>query len=451
MKKLLKISLTLVITVILVTGIIMPEIIMGTPASTAVGNWYQQFLPNLNGAQVTDMTFIDSLTGYIVTSIGGSNSNILKTTNGGDSWTVKFTHTQAFVKVKFINANTGFTNAFTTIFKTTNAGENWTPINLPGIFGDDMFVLNQDTIWLAMSETFTGGVYRTTNGGSSWDHQLNIGSLNPTNVYFYNGTTGYISYNGGGAYVRRTTNSGVNWTVNVNGEGFTDMHFADALTGYRSYGTMKKTTDGGLSWVNQVLPSGGMINLSQIVRFSVLNKDTIFAVGGRIGYPNNQMRGMIYRTINGGGNWTFQVPDTAYNIFIFNFIKFTSKLNGWAYSGGMNNLHTTTGGDPVWLTAIEQISCEVPKEFMLYQNYPNPFNPVTNIGFRIAGFGLVTLTIFDITGREAITLINEELRAGEYKTDWNAFSYSSGVYFYRLTVTSGKEVFTDTKRMVLIK
>ncbi|MBE2219879.1 MAG: T9SS type A sorting domain-containing protein, partial [Ignavibacteria bacterium] len=85
------------------------------------------------------------------------------------------------------------------------------------------------------------------------------------------------------------------------------------------------------------------------------------------------------------------------------------------------------------------------------QNYPNPFNPVTNIGFRIVDFGFVTITVFDVTGKEITKLINTDLKAGEYNIDWNASAYSSGVYFYKLTVTAGREVFTDTKKMVLIK
>ena len=92
-----------------------------------------------------------------------------------------------------------------------------------------------------------------------------------------------------------------------------------------------------------------------------------------------------------------------------------------------------------------------PANFLLEQNYPNPFNPTTNIGFRIAGFGLVTLKIFDITGREIATIINEELRAGGYKTDWNASVYSRGLYVYNLTVKKSKEVFSETRKMVLVK
>ena len=75
-------------------------------------------------------------------------------------------------------------------------------------------------------------------------------------------------------------------------------------------------------------------------------------------------------------------------------------------------------------------------EFNLQQNYPNPFNPKTNIGFRIAnlpdgkaGFGFVTLKVFDVLGREVATLVNEEKPAGSYEVEFNASSLSSGIYF----------------------
>jgi hypothetical protein len=90
---------------------------------------------------------------------------------------------------------------------------------------------------------------------------------------------------------------------------------------------------------------------------------------------------------------------------------------------------------------------EIAEEFSLSQNYPNPFNPATSFEFRIAEFGLAKLVIYDIMGREVATLVNEELRPGSYKADWDASSYPSGIYFYTLTAGS----FTDTKKMVLIK
>jgi PKD repeat protein len=99
-----------------------------------------------------------------------------------------------------------------------------------------------------------------------------------------------------------------------------------------------------------------------------------------------------------------------------------------------------------WL-AIEPSGGEIPEEYSLSQNYPNPFNPVTSIGFNIPKEGFVTLIIFDITGKEVETLINEELNPGSYSVNWYASNYPSGVYFYKLSSGS----FTDVKKMVLIK
>ena len=85
--------------------------------------------------------------------------------------------------------------------------------------------------------------------------------------------------------------------------------------------------------------------------------------------------------------------------------------------------------------------------YKLKQNYPNPFNPTTNIGFRIANFGLVTLKVYDILGEEVVTLVNEEKPAGEYSIKFDATDLPSGVYFYQLKA----EKFVQTKKLILIK
>jgi predicted acyl esterase len=86
---------------------------------------------------------------------------------------------------------------------------------------------------------------------------------------------------------------------------------------------------------------------------------------------------------------------------------------------------------------------------ILYQNYPNPFNPVTNIKFEIPQDynDLVTLKIYDITGKEVANLLNQNLTTGSYDVTWNANNFATGVYFYKLNVGD----FSEVKRMILIK
>ena len=411
--------------------------------------WYQQFMPNLNGASITDLTFTDSLNGYAVTNIGSSNSYIVKTTDGGDNWSINFVNNQRFARIEFINANTGFTNAFTTIFKTTNAGNTWSPISLPGIFGDDMFVLNQDTIWLAMSESLTGGVFLTTNGGVSWVQQLNLGSANPSHIYMFNARIGFISpsTNNGTQYTRKTTNGGTTWDTLIN-QGFVDIYFTDSLMGWRARGNnMYKTIDGGYNWITQILPYGGYFVNIGVYEFSNINADTIWGVGGWLQYPNFQSRGVLYRTTNGGSNWLFQIPDTTINIHQYVFNKFTNKLNGWAYAG-FTGVHTVTGGGDTTYSGIKRMSSFIPDNFVLEQNYPNPFNPSTFIRFQIKRLADVRLVIYDVTGKEIKVLINQKQKGGVYEVSFEGSGYSSGVYFYSLIID---EKLIDTKKMILLK
>jgi hypothetical protein len=97
----------------------------------------------------------------------------------------------------------------------------------------------------------------------------------------------------------------------------------------------------------------------------------------------------------------------------------------------------------------------VPSTYTLRQNYPNPFNPVTMISYDIPRTSSVTLTVYDLLGREVTTLVNEVKTFGRYSVPFNGTGLASGVYFYRLQTrqTDGRitDNFVETKRMMLVK
>ena len=97
------------------------------------------------------------------------------------------------------------------------------------------------------------------------------------------------------------------------------------------------------------------------------------------------------------------------------------------------------------------IDVGTPKKFEISQNYPNPFNPTTKIDFTLPKDANVLIAIFDITGKEVLKVVNENMKAGYYTKDINLSNQSSGVYFYRIISTAGSEKFVDTKKMVLLK
>lgn len=99
-----------------------------------------------------------------------------------------------------------------------------------------------------------------------------------------------------------------------------------------------------------------------------------------------------------------------------------------------------------------------PASYALEQNYPNPFNPTTDIGYRIPDMGFVTLIIYDMLGRETATLVNEVQAKGRHEVSFTAGSMGgglpSGIYFYRLTVTSITDpirYYNEVRKAVLIK
>jgi hypothetical protein len=90
---------------------------------------------------------------------------------------------------------------------------------------------------------------------------------------------------------------------------------------------------------------------------------------------------------------------------------------------------------------------EIASSFSLGQNYPNPFNPVTKINFTLSKADFITLNIYNSLGKEVETLVNKNLGQGDYTVDWDASSFPSGVYFYRLSIDNS----SIQKKMVLIK
>lgn len=108
------------------------------------------------------------------------------------------------------------------------------------------------------------------------------------------------------------------------------------------------------------------------------------------------------------------------------------RVIGKILTGGSNNNNVTN---------------DLPKNYLLAQNYPNPFNPVTKILFNLPKTSEVKLTVLDLTGREVTVLINGKLDNGTHEFEWDASNYASGVYFCRLEAGSYSEI----RKMILLK
>jgi len=116
-------------------------------------------------------------------------------------------------------------------------------------------------------------------------------------------------------------------------------------------------------------------------------------------------------------------------------------------STGVSGLRTIVMRTDVAESVNEGDTRSVPSEFLLEQNYPNPFNPRTDVKFQIAASNHVKLSVYDVLGREVVTLMNEWKNAGTYSVAFDATQLSSGMYLYRLQSGS----YVEAKKMVVIK
>lgn len=212
--------------------------------------------------------------------------------------------------------------------------------------------------------------------------------------------------------------------------------FAGTGTGNGGGGVFLSTNN-GTSWT---AASTGLMNIE--VHALAVSGRNLFAGTGSWKTP-----GGVYLSTNNGTSWT--AVDSGLT---------GSVVNALAVSGG--NLFAGTSGGGVWtrpwvwkrelvqmVTSVEPATSEVPRQFRLAQNYPNPFNPSTIIKFELPKTSQVSLTVYDVLGRQVAVLVNERREAGVYEVKFDGSGLSSGVYFYRLTAGS----FVQTHKLLLMR
>ena len=182
---------------------------------------------------------------------------------------------------------------------------------------------------------------------------------------------------------------------------------------------------------------------------------------------NNSQKVPIFRMEYQGGdiknaaNYTASVVDTAYwtkkgNMDVIAVANVDGdKEEEVLYTQGYSYQNPNDDRMPLIVldskytkVSVEKITSNIPTEFYLEQNYPNPFNPSTQIRFGISEASNVELKVYDILGREVVTLIDREfMNAGVYNVKFNAVDLASGIYIYKLT-TGNHSI---SKKMQLMK
>jgi photosystem II stability/assembly factor-like uncharacterized protein len=214
------------------------------------------------GSGVTAVSFPNTNNGWAVYGLGApsnnSQSNIIKSTDGGDNWTTQYSPTFGMPKdLKFLDNFNGYVLYKNSILKTTDGGDTWQNYTIGGSLDylARMFFIDINTGW-AVGYTFTTQqetiIYKTIDGGQTWAQQsLNtVGTLE--RVFMLNANTGWTV--GSNGIIYKTTDGGTNWLGQTSNT--TDLlksvYFKDTQLGWAvggaSTGKLLETTDGGTTW-----------------------------------------------------------------------------------------------------------------------------------------------------------------------------------------------------------
>ncbi len=468
--------------------------------SNGGATWSTQQIPT--SVAINDIEFADSINGIAI----GNNSLSYFTTDGGVHWQYASSRYQTYNNAIFVfNPSTCMiygSESFSLSrfllhgYLTTDRGQNWThrTYTAPKQIADVAFI-DENNGWAVGSNLFytldPSEIYRTGDGGLSWELRYTDTVSSPSNVYslftgvsFVGSQYGWIAGNDFNqpyqGVLLRTTNGGAEWIrqlINVSPHFGHCIDFVDRWNGWcvGCSGVIIHTTDGGVSWNNQTTPDAPQLTC---VRF--LNRVLGFAGGGL--FSSSSVNSCILRTTNGGINWTvvfnrggcdildlcfpdvnhgwavgnsgsiFKTTDggnswssdqSGTNLSLYK-VDFCDSLNGWIIGQYGTILHTSSGGQ-TWVEEPRQIS--VPSLFSLHPNYPNPFNSSTTISYSLPTSGNIDLKVFDLQGREISTLDQGYRRAGNYKLNFDSKALSSGNYFIRLS--EGQT--TVTKKMIVLK
>ena len=207
------------------------------------------------------ISFINSMVGWAV----GNQGLVIKTIDGGNNWTLgSITTPYALYKVVFKDSNNGLiVGDFGSIFTTSNGGNTWIAINTFNIalyptFTSTTFVPNTLTIWSVGAQHPNGFIAKSVDNGLNWS-QVAVPVFNDkgfgvsaklNDIVFTTSNNGWVVADDG---LYRTTDGGTTWQTQSTGvvSVLAAIQFVNSQVGFivgNNNTTLLKTVDGGNTW-----------------------------------------------------------------------------------------------------------------------------------------------------------------------------------------------------------
>jgi photosystem II stability/assembly factor-like uncharacterized protein len=423
-------------------------------SSNAGANWTKRYNLPLTQFYASTIDYLQP-----TRKVGGSQDNGTEITYDGlaNNWTFIYGGDGFVTQVDYTNSNVLYCESQNgALARSTDAGNNFISITI-GLSGRfnwcTPFILdiqNPNIIYVGSNMLF-----RSTNQGDSWvaisgdltrGANGKLGTITCVSNAVLTNTQRVLYVGTDDAKVSVSTNSGTNWT-DITGT-LPQRYVTDVICDKRNpaiaYVTLSgfnmdernfrvfRTTNYGANWTNI---SGNLLNVPANSIVIDYNRDSVLYVGCDAG---------VYYTKTLGNNWYnlgSGLPNSP--VLDLNFHQPTKKLVAATHGRSMYEISVQTL--PIGINEKKQVA----DDFSLEQNYPNPFNPSTIIKYSLKKHSKVVLTVYDIEGKQVVTLVNENKKSGTYEVKFSAAEYrlASGVYIYSLYTDKN----TISKKMVLIK
>lgn len=374
--------------------------------------------------------------------IGGTQDNGVQRTTGNVKWDVVFGGDGGAVCFNPRDPNFILSeNQFNNIRRSTNRGISW-QVATTGLTGNAEWiapiVAHPDSSGIFY--TARQQVFKTTNNGASWFQWstgisgtvrvLAISKSNPRIIFASSSNSLFKSGNGGKTFSYLQTGLPDRIITGI------DIHPDSpdvAILSVNGFGTghIFKTSNGGYNWtdISNNLPN---TPVNDVMIYYPGIPTSIYLVATDVG---------VFATDNYGQQW-FELAQGLPNTVC---LDLDYNLKG-------NKIRVATHGRGVWeftgsISFISQTSTGIEEKTMLFQNYPNPFNSHTKIEFTLAKPQNVKLSLHDILGKTVDVIINKFLASGHYNLDFFSANLPSSIYFLRFQTEEGVSI----KTFVLIK
>lgn len=259
------------------------------------GSWTQIALPGDPSGPLYNVTFIDQNVGFVSGNSAIGSIDVYRTVDGGNTWIrAGFPLGGSWYHQDFVSPTTGFMGCNGALVRSTDTGATWQTRSqypdCPIMYGMDFLDSNTGCVSGHQSTTNLDGVFKTTNGGTTWQQVLN----RPSNDVIYLNSTTLLADSGTSVY--RSTDSGNTWNIAATGifTGFGDLERVDAnvIVGVSLGGDIWRSPDGGFTWSRRWVGEGDLPGTWH-VSFRTPLDGVVAGVGG-----------LLYETHDGGITWT---------------------------------------------------------------------------------------------------------------------------------------------------